>query len=269
MNYDQFLERFRACAPQDAYFEYGEVTEAGRAWPLVGLRTEGKRELVITSGFHGEEPAGPITLAEHLPELLSLARGLEVGLRIYPCINPSGFEARTRYNMSGEKPNNDFMRYEVAPGVWKDTLPKGEAYLRWVLYDGGPKETRAIRDELAKGGVPDAALDLHQDHHLLGEKTYAYVFGPHEAYLPLVAASERHVPVARSLQVDVGITSDPDGLIEFNDGSVTDFYWRRGTPYCAALETTTRTPQSIAAEVNLVWIRGFLALAANRERKDA
>ncbi len=181
---------------------------------------------------------------------------------MYPCINPAGFEGRTRYNPSGEKPNNDLLRYEVAPGVWKGELTRGEQPLRWVVYDGGPKETRALRAELERGGVPDAALDIHQDHSLGGEAAYAYVFGERSRFLPFVAETERHLAVARDRLVDHEIRTDGDGLIEFHDGSVTDYYLRRGARFAAALETTTRTPHEVCARVNLIWIRGFIALAA-------
>ncbi len=75
-------------------------------------------------------------------------------------------------------------------------------FLRWVVYDGGPKETRPLRGELEKHGAPDAALDIHQDHHVDGVRMYAYVFGPRERYLPLVKASADRVEVARSAPVD-------------------------------------------------------------------
>lgn len=260
VNYDQLIDRLSS-AGGPRTFQYGEVVEAGRTWPLLGIRTEGRRELVITSGFHGEEPAGPITLARHLPEILEIADRAGVGLRIYPCVNPSGFEARHRYNASGEKPNNDFLRYETSPGVWKGELYPGDTSLRWVLYDGGPKETRAIRAELERGGVPDAALDIHQDFHLPDAVAYAYVFGERARFLPLVAATGKLIRIARNAKVDERLASDADGLIEFNDGSVTDYYLRRGTPFTAALETTTRTPLEVCEQVNLVWIKGFIELA--------
>jgi hypothetical protein len=160
------------------------------------------------------------------------------------------------------------MRYEVAPGIWKDTLRSGESFLRWVTYDGGPKETRAVRAELEKGAVPDAALDLHQDHHIPGQLMYGYVFGPRAAFRPLVEACARRIPVARQVQVDEQVHTDADGLIEFNDGSVTDYYWRRGVGYCAALETSTQTGLELAAEVNLIWIRGFIELAARAPERQ-
>jgi predicted deacylase len=264
LNHATLIERLRNSAPPGSYFEYGEVLEGGRSYPLPGVITRGRHELVITSGFHGEEPAGPITLATYLSEILEYARARDVGLRIYPCINPSGFEARTRYNASGERPNNDLLRYEIVPGEWKDTLGEGETFLRWSVYPGGPKETRALREELERHPAPDAALDIHQDHHVQGQLTYAYVFGPRNKYLPLMEASSKLVEVAKSFPVDVRIRTDPDGLIEFHDGSVTDYFERRGSRFTAALETTTRTPLDAAMRVNLVWIEGFIRLAAEQ-----
>ena len=35
-----------------------------------------------------------------------------------------------------------------------------------------------------------------------------------------------------------------------------------GVPYTAAIETTTETPWPLADEINLIWIRGFIDLAA-------
>jgi predicted deacylase len=262
LDYATLSQLFRQNAGTAHVYEYGSVEEGGRVYPLLALRTPGPRELVITSGFHGEEPAGPITLARHVRTIFDEATAAGVGLRIYPCINPSGFEHRHRYNVSGEKPNNDLLRYEVAPGVWKGELTPEERFLRWVVFDGGPKETRALRAELERHGTPHAALDLHQDYALAEARLYAYVFGERSRYLPLVADCERHLEIARRTQVDVGLHTDGDGLIEFHDGSVTDYYLRRGTPFAAALETTTRTPQELCERANLIWIRGFIELAA-------
>jgi hypothetical protein len=52
-----------------------------------------------------------------IPDIMAVSGAAlrEVGLRIYPCINPSGFEAHIRYNLAGERPNNDFLRYETEP----------------------------------------------------------------------------------------------------------------------------------------------------------
>ncbi|MFO7567679.1 MAG: hypothetical protein R6X02_33870, partial [Enhygromyxa sp.] len=52
------------------------------------------------------------------------------------------------------------------------------------------------------------------------------------------------------------------GLAVAHDGSVTDYFFRRGVPYCAAVKTTTRAPSLGCQRVNLVWIHGLIELAA-------
>lgn len=263
VDFRDYVQRFNGYARLARIEEYGCVREGDRDYPLLRARTDGTHLLVITSGFHGEEPAGPLTLLEKFEEVVAYARERDVGLLVYPCINPSGFEDGTRYNRSGEKPNNDFLRYETAPGVWKGELRTGELFLRYALYDGGPKETRAVRGDLEKQQRrPNAALDIHQDRYLKEALTYAYVFGDEQDYAPIVEQASRHTLVARGMQVDDLNKSSELGLIEYNDGSVTDYFLRRGVPFTAALETTTATPMEVCHTVNLIWIRGFIDLAA-------
>ncbi len=151
---------------------------------LVGLRSPGARTVLVTAGFHGDEKAGPLTLLAHAAEIVGYAAARGVGLAIYPCVNPSGFEAHIRYNLSGERPNNDFLRYELSPGVWRGELREGEGFLRVVpAVEGLPKETAALARELDRLPLPAAALDLHQDNFIHGSLFYAYVFGD-LAHLP-------------------------------------------------------------------------------------
>jgi predicted deacylase len=169
----EFAEGWRASLAGVADVrDYGAVDEAGRTFPLLSASTDGGAAVVVTAGFHGDEKAGPLTLLAHAATLCAEARALGVGLRIYPCVNPSGFEAHTRYNASGERPNNDFLRYEIAPGVWRGELHEGETPLAWRALDGGPKETVALARELARFPVPVAALDLHQDNFVHGHIFY-------------------------------------------------------------------------------------------------
>src|SRR5690242_3816345 len=102
-NYEEYARRIRGYAPLAEVNEHARVVEGGVEYPLFRLTLPGERWLVITSGFHGEEPAGPLTLCHYFEAIAAYARERGVGLRVYPCINPSGFEDGTRYNRSGEK----------------------------------------------------------------------------------------------------------------------------------------------------------------------
>jgi predicted deacylase len=248
---------------------FGNVLEGGRDYPLVGLISPGSRSVTITAGFHGDEKAGPLTLLEHVSEIVAYAAERDVGLAIYPCVNQSGFEAHSRYNMTGERPNNDFLRYETTPGSWRGELREGESFLRVEpVGDGIPKETTALARELNTRPPPNAALDLHQDNFIHGSLFYAYIFGDPSRYRPMLARSGSLVPVLRSSIVDSGhepgtdVHADEEGFIVCHDGSVTDRFHRAGVPYTAAIETTTETPFPLADEINLIWIRGFIDLAA-------
>jgi hypothetical protein len=252
-----------------ALSDYGTVEEGGTTFPLLTAAIPGARTVLLTAGFHGNEKAGPLTLLEHAPEIIAYARERAVGLRIFPCINPSGFQAHLRYNLSGERPNNDFLHYEITPGVWRGELRTGECFLRYEPSVAVAKETAALRRELGRYPVPEASLDLHQDDFIHGALFYAYLFGHRPSYRPLLARSGALLPTLRSGIVDSGydpgsdVFADEEGGIECHDGSITDHFYRAGSRFIAAVETTTETPPAQADAINLIWIYGFIDLVAD------
>ncbi len=262
VEYRDLIAQLKRASGSATLSEYGSVEELGRTWPLLKLHLPGERRVVITAGFHGEEPAGPLSVARHLPELLEHAREKGVGLTIYPCVNPSGFEGGHRYNASGEQPNNDLIRYQLAPGVVKGELAQSERFERWYVYEGGPKETRALRADLETLPTPHAALDLHQDAWVKRPCHYAYIFGPPEPFQQLVRRSAPHAKAALHMRVHEQKLTDEFALIVDHDGSVTDYFHRRGTRWTATLETSTATPMEKSTFVNLIWMKAFVDFAA-------
>jgi predicted deacylase len=262
MRYDQYLDAFMAHGRVSRVRPYAHITEGGQGYPLLEATTPGERTLLITAGFHGDETAGPLTLLKHFREIEEYATARGVGLRVYPCLNPSGFEDNTRYNRSREAPNNDFLRYEIEPGVWVGELAAGQSFLQHRVFTESPKETRALVTELEKLPAPAAALDIHQDPYLPDALGYAYSFGDSEPLRSMLAATAALVPLATSMAVDDDVFTDEDALVKFHDGSITDYFHRRGVPWTVALETTTATAMPTCHAVNLVWIKGFVDLVA-------
>lgn len=247
--------------------QYAVLEEPTGRFPVFRLEVPapaGAPLLVVTSGFHGEERSGPLTLAERFRAFAAKARAARVRLVVFPCVNPSGFVSGQRYNASGERPNNDFLRYEVEPGKWKGELMTSEPFLRYELFRGSPKETRALLPELESLETPVAMLDLHQDNYAPGGLVYAYTFGEKAPYLALLERSKAYAEIGANLPVDEHRKVGADGLIEFCDGSITDYFFRRGARYIATLETTTTLPFEVTREIDALWVEGFIELAARR-----
>ena len=82
MNYYDYAARFRAHEGLVDVAAFASVREGADEYPLLVARAAGRRTLLITAGFHGDETAGPLTLLEHLPEIVDYARTRDVGLAI-------------------------------------------------------------------------------------------------------------------------------------------------------------------------------------------
>lgn len=265
IDYAVYADAVRALREVADVREYAVLEEPNGRFPVFRLEVTASPQaplVVVTSGFHGEERSGPLTLVERFHRFAARAREKDVRLVVFPCVNPSGFVTGERYNASGEKPNNDFLRYEVRPGEWKGELMTDEPFLRYELFRQSPKETRALLPELEALPTPVAMLDVHQDNYAPGGLVYAYTFGPKPPYLELLKRSLAWAQLGAHMPVDEHRKVGPDGLIEFCDGSVTDYFFRRGTRYIATLETTTTLPLEVTREVDTLWVEGFIELAA-------
>ena len=221
--------------------------------------------MVVTAGFHGEEPAGPLTFAHHFGEAAAYAADRNVALRVYPCINPSGFERGQRYNASGEHPNNDFLRYVVA-GQVREEVAVGEPFDSFSTFEGGPKETRALREDLLRFAPPKAALDIHQDAWVKRACFYAYYFTERERHRALMHRCVRWAKMGVNVAVHDNSRTDDCGLIVHHDGSVSDWFFRRGSQRVAVLETSTRLSRQACDALNLEWIRAFIDGAVEPQR---
>jgi len=233
------------------------------------INPQHQKNLLITSGFHGEEFNGPTSLLGIFDEMIAYANKMRVRLIIYPCINPSGFDLHKRYNASNEKFNNDFLRYEIEKDKWVGTLLKtSESFLGYKIVDSPAKEVRLLKQDVLKYPVPHGVLDIHQDRLKTGN-FYAYILNRRPTYLKIMNKLEKITAIAKNVPAmnfedgrKVYYKIDKDGFIMIHDGTITDMFYRLGSKFVVCAETNTTLPLEKVCQINLVWIQEMIKLIA-------
>jgi hypothetical protein len=258
--YPTYLEALHSGLQDVRWDTYGSC----RAGPLVCFSTpaKGGKWLYVTAGCHGEEPYGPLTFVRHGQVLIDMAKASGVGLRVYPCINPSDWS----YDARRLTPTS-FFEYEVGDGAWARALKPDMELRDMRIKTDLPPESRALVADLALKPVPKAVLEIHQDHDLHDSPaTYAFVSGDQTPYRSLARAASRFTKLAANMEVSGEYAkqkTDRFGLTPgLPDGTVQDYFDRLGTKYSATLETSTSLPLKSVMGVNLVWVMGFIELAS-------
>jgi murein peptide amidase A len=138
----------------------------GRALLCAQVGDPSRPAIAIAAGVHGDEPAGVWALLE-----LAQARALDprFSYRLWPCTNPTGFEAGTRANAEGLDVNRTF------GGT------------------GGSPEARAVL-ETNRGMTFALSLDLHEDCDAIGFYCYEYG-GAHIGRHVIAALDARGFPI--------------------------------------------------------------------------
>ncbi len=160
--------------------------------PLTAWRLhEGKGpHIYLSSGIHGDEPAGPLALLE------LLKRGFftgAAGWTLCPALNPGGLAAGTRENRHGIDLNRDYWMRSTpevsAHGSWLESLPVPDLFISlhedwesggFYFYEinlGGdrPERARAIIDAARPWFSPEPGPEI--DGHEARESGWIY----HEA----------------------------------------------------------------------------------------
>ncbi|MFN0068708.1 MAG: M14 family metallocarboxypeptidase [Limisphaerales bacterium] len=133
------------------------------------------RRLYVSTGIHGDEPAGPLAVRQLLEDDAFPA---EAGLWLCPCLNPTGFPRSTRENAAGVDLNRDYRN---------PSTPEVRAHLAWL--EAQPPF--------------DAAFCLHEDWEAAG--FYVYELNPdHRPSLAetMVVAVAKVCPIDPSELID-------------------------------------------------------------------
>ncbi len=144
---------------------------------LVGLtrRVSGAtKRIYISTGIHGDEPAGPLAALQLLKENHWPAHA---DLWICPCLNPTGFPANIRENAKGLDLNRQYLNPEAAETrahiAWLDRQPDFDLCLclhedwesnGFYLYELNPDDQRSfargIIEQVSKVCPIDMATEI-------------------------------------------------------------------------------------------------------------
>lgn len=157
-----------------------EPLEVEPGLPLVALHRPARddapvRRLYLSSGIHGDEPAGPLALSHLVGEDRWPAA---VEIWIAPCLNPTGFRLNRRESARGLDLNRDYRHRETAEVrthvAWLERLP-----------------------------AFDLAVCLHEDWEAQG--FYLYELNPGQIPSPsesVIAAVRQVCPIDHSTEID-------------------------------------------------------------------
>ena len=213
------------------------------AYPLFCItvgdsRDAGLKDVLISAGIHGEEPAGVYALLKFLAEDISDFTD-DYRFLIFPCINPFGFEHNQRLNQEGMNINREFK---------KDSLCREANRVMTTL---GRKARKFL-----------CTIDLHEtDPNYIGE-SFTEADNPQEFYMweacpdkslrigdEVILNVERRVPVCRWDRIYDDINND--GVIWYPEGCLNRVY-AQGTTLEAFLNANY-TPQAFTIETPCGW----------------
>jgi succinylglutamate desuccinylase/aspartoacylase family protein len=137
-------------------------------------RAEAKQSRIyISTGIHGDEPAGPLTALRLLQEN-HWPEGAEIYL--FPCLNPIGFILNQRQNADGIDLNRDYRNPNSAEVrahiVWLERQPKFNLYLclhedweshGFYLYEQNPDNKPSLAEKIIEAVKKVCPIDLSEN----------------------------------------------------------------------------------------------------------
>jgi len=136
----------------------------------VGPVAAGRKRIHISTGIHGDEPAGPLAALRLLQENRWPAN---TELFLIPCLNPDGFTLNKRENADGIDLNRDYRNPKSAETrrhiAWLERQPEFDLYLclhedweshGFYLYEQNPDERLSLAEPMIEAVKPVCPVDL-------------------------------------------------------------------------------------------------------------
>jgi murein peptide amidase A len=204
-------------------------------------------QLYLSTGIHGDEPAGPLAIRELLE---ANAWPDCANLWICPCLNPTGFPLNTRESAAGIDLNRDYRHL---------TTPEVRAHVSW----------------LEKQPPFDLCVCLHEDWEAHG--FYLYELNPDKRPSlaePIVAAVRQVCPIDHSTLIDG--RDALDGIIRPNIDPALRPQWAEAfylymhkTRQSYTLEAPSDFPLSVRVKALVTAAQTGIALACDNGQRVA
>ncbi len=250
-SYPELMDRYREVAEEigASVTRIGSFSSPLGEYDLYTMRLRcggGRQRVCISTGMHGDEPAGPETLLRGLRRIHEERERLDADFLIFPCDNPTGWELNTRENFQGLDLNREFAKEGQAAEI-------------------------AIVERALEGETLDFTLDIHEDIDTYG--MYLYERARREDGTPGQAGlAQEMIDALRAGGYDIeesdwieGLPASggiiwPKGPLRRNDLPKALYLWHRGvqqlitteSPGKLDLETRVRM-QMVCFEVFLDW----------------
>lgn len=199
--------------------------------------TDAGKSIYISTGIHGDEPAGPVAL-RRLVEEDRWPEGVD--LVLCPCINPTGLRSNTRENMDGVDLNRDYRNTKSA---------EVRAHIEWL---------KTVPDF-------DMTLILHEDWEADGY--YVYEVNPEEKPSPgrrIIDSVREACPIQPDSTVD-GLWDCVEGIIHPHIPPEDRPLWAEAlylimnkTRLSLTLETPSDYPLALRVEAHVRAVRAAL-----------
>jgi hypothetical protein len=141
--------------------------------PLSTINHQPSTRLYISTGIHGDEPAGPLAALRLLQEN-NWPENVEIFL--LPCLNPIGFILNSRGNSSGIDLNRDYRNPKSAEVrahiAWLERQPKFDLYLclhedweshGFYLYEQNPDSKPSLAEKIIEAVKKVCPIDLSEN----------------------------------------------------------------------------------------------------------
>lgn len=184
---DKVLAEARTVAQQNGWSTeliYQSADKEILALKRLGVRES--RRIYLSTGIHGDEPAGPLSVLGLLQE----DRWPEdASIWLCPCLNPTGFRRNTRENAAGVDLNRDYLEPGAAETVahlaWLDAQPAFDVTLclhedweshGFYVYELNPDGQPSFAEPMVKAVAEVCPIDLSEV--IEGREAYQGIIRP-------------------------------------------------------------------------------------------